>query len=48
MTGFHHSGELEHAVGKCGLAVVDMGDDAEVADARRVCGTGGYAKTRHL
>jgi hypothetical protein len=28
--------------------VVDVGDDAEVADARRVCGTGGYAETRHL
>ena len=31
-----HAGELQHAVGQRRLAVVDVGDDAEVADQRRV------------
>ena len=30
-----HPGELQHAVGQGGLAVVDVGDDAEVPDPRR-------------
>jgi hypothetical protein len=28
---FHRAGELEHAVGQGGFAVVDVGDDAEIA-----------------
>ncbi len=35
-----HSGQLQHPVGQCRLAVVDVGDDAEVADDRRVGGAG--------
>ena len=31
----HHPGALQHAVGQGGLAVVDVRDDAEVADVRR-------------
>ena len=32
----HGAGHLQNAVGECGLAVVDMGDDAEVSDMRWV------------
>ena len=39
-----HAGELEHAVGERRLAVVDVGDDAEVADQRRV----GTARLGHV
>ncbi len=35
-----HTGDLQHPVGEGRLAVVDVGDDAEVADQRRV-GTAG-------
>src|SRR6266542_4167108 len=38
--GVDHLGELEHPVGQRGLAVVDVSDDAEVADAVRVRRTG--------
>ena len=38
-----HPGELEHPVGERGLAVIDVRDDAEVADHRGI-GTG---KVRH-
>ena len=34
------AGELQHPVGQRRLAVVDVGDDAEVADHRRVGGSG--------
>ena len=36
----HHPGELQHAVGKRGLAVVDMRNDAEVPDDAQVGMTG--------
>ena len=36
----HDSGELQHPVGQRGLAVVDVGDDAEVAEPPRCGGTG--------
>jgi small subunit ribosomal protein S20 len=39
-----HPGQLQHPVGQGGLAVVDMGDDAEVADRRRV----GRPGLRHI
>jgi len=39
-----HSGQLEHPVGERGLAVVDVGDDAEIADQRRV----GTARLGHM
>jgi hypothetical protein len=29
---------LDQPVGECGFAVVDMGDDGEIADLVRVCG----------
>ncbi len=32
----HGAGELDQPVGERGLAVVDMGDDGEVADMREV------------
>ena len=32
----NHPGQLEHPIGKSRLAMIDMGDDAEVADDRRV------------
>ncbi len=32
----HHAGQLQHPVGQGRLPVVDVGDDAEVADPRRV------------
>lgn len=35
-----HSGDLQHPVGQRRLAVVDVGDDAEVPDQRRVGTTG--------
>ena len=30
-----HTGQLQHPVGKGGLAVIDVGDDAEVPNLRR-------------
>ena len=36
LAGIDHAGELQHPVGKGRLAVVDMGDDAEIADHRRI------------
>ena len=36
LTAVDDTRDLEHPVGQSGLAVVDVGDDAEVADARRV------------
>ena len=36
----HHAGLLQHPVGQRRLAVVDVGDDAEVPDQRRVGGAG--------
>ena len=33
----HHAGALQHAVGQGGLAVIDVRDDAEVADVSRGC-----------
>ena len=30
--GAHHAGVFQNAVGKGGLAVIDMGDDAEITD----------------
>jgi hypothetical protein len=36
----HHAGELQHAVGQRGLAVVDMRNDAEVPDNAQVGMTG--------
>ena len=41
VTLLNHSCELEHPVGQGGLAVVDVGDDAEVPDDRRI-GRGGH------
>src|SRR5690606_25317705 len=38
-----HPGELQHAVGERRLAVVDVRDDAEVPDQRRV----GLSRLRH-
>ncbi len=40
LPGVDHAGDLQHAVCERRLAVVDVGDDAEVADQRRV-GTAG-------
>ena len=47
-----HAGELQHAVGQVDLPV-DMGDDAEVPDARRVsergvgkAGNGSYSSSK--
>ena len=37
-----HAGGLQHAVGQRGLAVVDVRDDAEVADHRGISGAGGW------
>ncbi len=37
-----HPRDLQHAIGQCGLAVVDVGDDAEVADDRLVGRPGGW------
>ena len=31
-----HFGELQHSVGESGFAVVDVSDDAEIADDRRI------------
>ena len=42
LAALDHAGELQHPVGQRGLAVVDVGDDAEVADHRRV------GQRRHL
>ncbi len=43
------AGELQHPVGQRRLAVVDVGDDAEVADDRRVSGTRGVGTSHcHL
>src|SRR5580693_9964650 len=36
LAAFHHSGELKHPVRERGLAVIDMRDDAEVADHRLI------------
>ena len=41
-----HPGELQHAVSERGLAVVDVGDDAEVADLRRVGAHGRHRRRR--
>ncbi|MPM84942.1 hypothetical protein SDC9_132018 [bioreactor metagenome] len=41
----HHAGELQHAIGQCRLAMVDVGDDAEVADDGRVSAT--RCRNRH-
>ena len=38
--GIDHPGGLEHAVSQGGLAMVNMGDDAEIPDNRGVGGTG--------
>jgi len=35
LPGVDHTGQLQHPVGQRGLAVVDVGDDAEVADSLR-------------
>ena len=40
LPGLDDPGHLEHPVGERRLAVVDVGDDAEVADQRRVGATG--------
>ncbi len=37
-----HTGDLEHPVGQRRLAVVDVGDDAEVPDAGRIGGRAGH------
>ena len=34
------TGDLQHAVGQCRLTVVDVGNDAEVADVSRVSRAG--------
>jgi len=32
LAAFHHPGELQHAVSQRRLAMIDVGDDAEVPD----------------
>jgi len=40
LAAFHHAGELQHPVSQRRLAVIDVGDDAEVPD-HRLIGVGG-------
>jgi hypothetical protein len=39
VSGIHNSSDLEHAVCQRGLAVVDMGNNAEITNNFGVCGT---------
>ena len=42
----HGAGGLDQPVGQGGFPVVDMGNDGEIADARKLCHAGGYDRER--